>query len=101
MTSYIVFLDDVVRENLQEVFPGYTIHGACSVKLTRDAEMNIEDEFIGDIAEKIEKQLEKRDAGHATRLLLDKNIPAEAKDFVQKYLILAQKKWWRADGIIT
>ena len=66
---YILFLDDVIRENLQELFPAYTIHGAWSVKLTRDAEMSIEDEFLGDIAEKIEKQLEKREVGHATRLL--------------------------------
>ena len=55
---YILFLDDVIRENLQEVFPVFKIHGAWSIKLTRDAEMSIEDEFIGDIAEKIEKQLE-------------------------------------------
>src|SRR5204863_8083510 len=26
--DYIIFLDDMIRENLQEVFPGYTIHGA-------------------------------------------------------------------------
>ena len=85
---YILFLDDVIRENLEEVFSGFTIHGAWSVKLTRDAEMNIEDEFIGDIAEKIEKQLEKREVGHATRLLYDKDMPETVKDFVQKYLML-------------
>jgi polyphosphate kinase len=85
---YILFLDDVIRENLGEVFSGFTIHGAWSVKLTRDAEMNIEDEFIGDIAEKIEKQLEKREVGHATRLLYDQNMPEAVKDFVQKYLML-------------
>jgi polyphosphate kinase len=85
---YIIFLDDVIRENLQEVFPVYIIHGAWSVKLTRDAEMNIEDEFIGDIADKIEKQLEKRDVGHATRLLYDKEITEPAKEYVQKYFML-------------
>lgn len=85
---YILFLDDVIRENLGEVFSGFTIHGAWSVKLTRDAEMNIEDEFIGDIAEKIEKQLEKREVGHATRLLYDQNMPEAVKDYVQKYLML-------------
>jgi len=83
--SYIAFLDDVIRENLQEVFPAFTIHAAYAVKLTRDAEMSLEDEFAGDIAEKIEKQLEKRDAGHATRLLVDQNMPVEIKDFIQKY----------------
>jgi len=86
--NYIVFLDDVIRENLQEVFPAFTIHGAWSVKLTRDAEMSIEDEFIGDIAEKIEKQLEKREVGHATRLLYDQSMPEAVKDFIEKYLML-------------
>ncbi|MFZ1312993.1 MAG: polyphosphate kinase 1, partial [Chitinophagaceae bacterium] len=82
---YILFLDDVVRENLQEVFPGFDIQEAWSIKLTRDAEMNLEDEFIGDIAEKIEKQLEKREGGHATRLLFDQRMPEPVRDFVQKY----------------
>lgn len=90
--SYIVFLDDVIRENLQEVLPGYIIHGAYSVKLTRDAEMSLEDEFAGDIAEKIEKQLEKRDAGHATRLLFDKAMPAEAREFIKDYFLLRDEE---------
>lgn len=85
---YILFLDDVIRENLQEVFPGFIIHGAYSIKLTRDAEMNIGDEFTGNLAEKIERQLEKREVGHSTRLLFDKVMPAEIKNFVQKYFIL-------------
>ncbi len=82
---YILFVDDVIRENLQEIFPGFIIHGAWSVKLTRDAEMNLEDEFSGNLAEKIEKQLEKREGGNATRLLADKSMPRPVKDFVQKY----------------
>jgi polyphosphate kinase len=86
--NYILFLDDVIRVNLQEVFPAYIINGAWSIKLTRDAEMSIGDEFIGDIAEKIEKQLEKREVGHATRLLYDQAMPEPVKDFVQKYLML-------------
>ena len=90
--NYIVFLDDVIRENLEEVFPGYTIHGAYSVKLTRDAEMNLEDEFAGDIAEKIERQLEKRDTGHATRLLFDKQMPAEVREFMKQYFLLRDEE---------
>jgi polyphosphate kinase len=89
---YILFVDDVIRENLQEVFPAFTIHGAWSIKLTRDAEMSIEDEFIGDLAEKIEKQLEKREVGHATRLLYDQAMPEIVKDFVQKYLVIRNEE---------
>lgn len=89
---YLVFLDDVIRENLAETFPGFTIHGAWSIKITRDAEMELEDEFIGDIAEKIEKQLEKREGGHATRLLYDKCITPEARAFIQKYFLLKEEE---------
>lgn len=89
---HILFLDDVIRENLQEIFPGFIIHGAWSIKITRDAEMNIEDEFTGNIAEKIEKQLEKREGGHATRLLYDKEMPAHVKDFIQKYFDLRKEE---------
>ena len=90
--NYIVFIDDIIRENLQEVFPGFSVNGAWSIKLTRDAEMSLEDEFSGDIAEKIEKQLEKREIGHATRLLYDKTMPGSVKDFIQKYLELSDEE---------
>ncbi|MES1224968.1 MAG: polyphosphate kinase 1, partial [Bacteroidota bacterium] len=85
---YIIFLDDVIRENLQEVFPGFNILGAYSIKLTRDAEMNLEDEFTGDIAEKIEKQLEKREVGHSTRFLYEISMPPGIRSFVQNYFML-------------
>ena len=82
---YLLFLDDVIRENLAEIFPGYKIHGAYSVKLTRDAELNIEDEFTGDIAEKIERQLGKRDIGSATRFLFEGSMPQEIRNFLKQY----------------
>ncbi len=87
---YILFLDDVIRENLKEVFPGFNILNAFSVKMTRDAEMNLEDEFIGDIVEKIEKQLEKRDVGHSTRFLFENNMPEATREFVRKYFSLRE-----------
>jgi polyphosphate kinase len=89
-TNYLLFLDDVIRENIAEIFPGYKIHGAYCVKLTRDADLNLEDEFAGDIAEKIEKQLDKRDIGTATRFLFDGRMPVALREFLQKYFELRE-----------
>jgi polyphosphate kinase len=89
---HILFLDDVIRDNLQEVFPHFIIHKAYSIKLTRDAEMELEDEFLGDIAEKIEKQLEKREVGHSTRLLFEYAMPEAVRDFLKKYFSLRQEE---------
>jgi polyphosphate kinase len=71
----ILFIDDIIRDNLGLLFPGATISGAHSFKITRDAELDLEDEYQGGLAEKIEKKLAKRDAGLATRFLYEPGIP--------------------------
>ncbi|GLU55412.1 polyphosphate kinase 1 [Dyadobacter frigoris] len=72
--DYIVFLEDVIRQNLQYLFPGAIISGSYNLKITRDAELDLRDEY-GDLAKKIEKQLKKRDMGFATRFLYEPGMP--------------------------
>ena len=72
--QYILFIDDIIRHHLHTIFPDATINGVYSFKITRDAELDLQDEYEGNIAEKIERQLTKRDAGLATRLLYEPGI---------------------------
>lgn len=87
----ILFLDDIIRGCLPLLFRGAVIKDAWSVKLTRDAELNLEDEFEGDLALKIERQLEKRDWGPATRLLTAPGMPEELKDFLASLLEIPRR----------
>lgn len=73
--QYVVFIDDIIKDNLAFIFPGTTIAGTYSLKITRDAELELEDEYTGNIAEKIEKQIAKRDYGFATRFLYQPGLP--------------------------
>lgn len=73
--QYVVFVDDIIKQHLSHLFPGKTVAGAYSIKITRDAELALRDEFDGDIAEKIEQQITQRDLGLATRLLYQPGIP--------------------------
>jgi len=77
-TSYILFIDDIIKTHLPALFSKATINSSYSIKVTRDAELNIADEYQGDIAEKIEKQIAKRDFGLATRFLYQPGIPLRA-----------------------
>lgn len=70
----VIFLDDVIRYSLKEIFSGYEIDEVRSLKLTRDAELYIEDEFTGDLKEKIRKNLSRRITGLPSRFLYDKQI---------------------------
>ena len=48
---------------------------ACYVvKISRDADYEIDDEFEGDLIEKLKEELAKRDLGVPTRMIYDKNI---------------------------
>jgi polyphosphate kinase len=67
--KYIVFLEDILKDNLAYLFPGHHISGVYNLKITRDAELNIDRNFNGNILEALEKQLERRDFGLATRFL--------------------------------
>jgi polyphosphate kinase len=70
----IMFLDDVIRAGLPEFFPQHEVKGARAVKLSRDAELYIDDEYSGDLVEKIRKAVGKRKEGLPSRLLYDQDL---------------------------
>ncbi len=86
--NFIIFLDDIIRYFLPTIFFGFNIHGAYSIKLTRDAELYIDDEFVGNLLSKIKKSLSKRLTGVPCRFLYDKNIPDEFLRFLKDSLYI-------------
>ena len=74
---HISFIDDIIRVNLPGYFADRKIEGTYSVKISRDAEMYIGDEFSGDLLEKIKAGLEERNIGLPVRFLYDSSMPDE------------------------
>jgi polyphosphate kinase len=79
----LMFLDDVVRCNLERIFPGYEVLGSYAVKLTRNADLLIEDEYRGDLVEKIREGLRKRKIGAPARFLYDPAMPKSMLRYLQ------------------
>jgi polyphosphate kinase len=79
----VIILDDIVRQSLQWIFPGYEVVNSFSIKLTRDAELYIDDEYSGDLISKIKKSLNKRNVGPAARLVYDREMPKKLLDYLQ------------------
>jgi len=78
--TFILFLDDIIKSNLKGLFKNAEIKGCFSFKITRTAEIDLKDEYAGNLAEQIEKQLQKRDFGLATRFLYQPGIPQHMMD---------------------
>lgn len=83
----IIFLDDIVRIGLKEKFKSERIIKSCYVvKVSRDADYEIDDEFEGDLIEKIKEELANRDLGAPTRMLYDKAMPKIIRGKIRKAL---------------
>ena len=72
--SYIVFLEDVIRHNVNILFPDADSISSFNIKVTRDAELNLLDSDDEDLTDKFEKQLKKRDYGLASRFLYEPGL---------------------------
>ena len=87
---FISFIDDIIRAEIHEVFPKRKVAGIYQVKMSRDAELYIDDQFNGVLAEKIYESLEQRTDGQPTRLLYDAEMPKELQKKLRKHLGLGK-----------
>jgi len=76
----VIILDDIIRHSIVWTFPGYNIIQSYSIKLTRDAELYIDDEFSGNLISKIKEGLKKRKIGDASRMVYDRTMPQDLLD---------------------
>lgn len=79
----IILIDDIVRHSVSWLFPGYDIQDTYSIKLTRDAELYIDDEFSGDLVQKIKSSLAKRQVGPASRFVFDREMPGHLLEYLK------------------
>jgi polyphosphate kinase len=87
----VMFLDDLIRYNLPEFFTLQEVGRSYAVKLTRDAELYVDDEFEGDLVEAIRKSLKKRETGVPSRFLYDQRMPYVLIHRVQQGLGLEEE----------
>jgi polyphosphate kinase len=87
----VILLDDLIRVHLDEIFPGYLIKEIYEIKLTRDAEIYIDDEFSGDLLEKIKKGIARRKTGKPSRFLYDERMPSDFLNFLKDSFLLQKE----------
>ncbi len=89
-TFEILFIDDIIKFHIKDLFKNKTCKAAYEIKMSRDAELYIEDEFEGNLKDKILESLSKRETGQATRLLYDHNLPKTQLKFLKHYFNLGK-----------
>lgn len=82
-TYSITFIDDILKLHLAEVYPENTFY---SIKVSRDAELYIDNEYSGNLLDKIKNSLGNRSTGQVTRILVDQKAPKDLLDEIKEEL---------------
>ena len=84
--QYIILLDDIIRFSLSEVFSilNYTDYESYIIKVTRDAELYLDQDFSESLFRKVSKSLSKRKEGQPVRFIYDEDMPEEMLKRIKK-----------------
>jgi polyphosphate kinase len=88
--KFVIMLDDIIRYCFNDIFFyfDYNVHEAFTLKITRDAELDIDDDISKSLMEKISESLKNRKKGKPVRMIYDRNMPEDLKNFIFKKMKL-------------
>jgi len=88
--QFVMYLEDVIRYNLEYIFFIYEFDRieAHTVKITRDAELDLDDDVSKGFLEKMTKSVQQRRIGEPVRFVYDKNISEDMLGFLMQRMDL-------------
>ncbi len=99
-STNFVWLEEVVKANLDLLFPGLKVEAAYPFRVTRDADPEIEEDEASDLLAAIEESVRERQFGSAIRLEIDGFMPDQVRDILQTNLDVASYQIYVVDGPI-
>jgi len=91
--KYIILLDDVIRYGLDDIFSIFDFdkHVAYTIKITRDAELEIDDDISESYMEKMHKSIKQREAGNPIRFIYDSRIPDDFLTLLKEKINISEE----------
>ncbi|PCR90431.1 polyphosphate kinase 1 [Natrinema ejinorense] len=96
-TRYVL-LEDIVRANLDLLFPDVEVVDTALFRVTRNAEVRRDEEVAEDLIEMIEEVIEERRFATAVRLEIERDAPETIRDILTRELDLEPREVFHLDG---
>ena len=94
-------IEQVITHNLESLFPGMNIQESYTFRVTRNADLAVEEEEADDLLLAIEKELNKRRmGGSAVRLEIEADVPSSIRSTIIRQLRLEENDVYDIDGLI-
>ncbi|MEJ2741791.1 MAG: polyphosphate kinase 1 [Gammaproteobacteria bacterium] len=96
-----VFLSAIIHAHAEELFPGLEVKGCYQFRVTRDADLYLDEEVVEDLALALKGELQTRHFGHEVRLEVADNCPQALVDFLLKQFNLGEQSLYRVAGMVN
>jgi polyphosphate kinase len=95
-----VLLEDVIAHNLDALFPGMEIRASYCFRVTRDADLDLQEDEADDLLRAIESELRKRRFGEPVRLEVEAAMPEHLRAMLLDALSLDSVDLYAIEGML-
>jgi polyphosphate kinase len=93
-----VWVEQVIAANLDRLFPGMEIEAAYPFRVTRNTDMEIQEEEADDLLMTIEESLRRQHFGFVVRLEIDRSMPDNVRDILMNNLEIGSFDVYQVNG---
>ncbi|HEY0798507.1 MAG TPA: polyphosphate kinase 1 [Candidatus Baltobacteraceae bacterium] len=98
--AHYVLLEDLIAHNLGVLFPGMQLRNSYLFRVTRDADLDLQEDEADDLLLAIESELRKRRFGEPVRLEVQKSMPEHLRAMLLSALELTENDLYEIDGML-
>lgn len=96
-----VLLEDLIAHHLDGLFPGMHVRDSYLFRVTRDADLDLQEDEADDLLRAIESELRRRRFGEPVRLEIERGMPEYMRDFLFNSLELEGVDCYEIDGLMA
>ncbi len=95
-----IWLEDLIAGNIQKLFPNVPVISVHPFRVTRDADIEIEEDEAGDLLASISQGLRQRRYGNVVKMDVNPGIPDYIKRVLMENLEIEERKVYEIPGIL-
>jgi polyphosphate kinase len=99
--AVFVLLEDIIADWMGELFPGFRVRGAWAFRVTRNFDLEIDEEEAEDLLETVQDEVRRRDRGRAVCVMVDAEIAGAALDLLVQALGQDPQFVFHVDGALA
>ncbi len=96
-----VFLSSIIHTHVDSLFPGMEVTGCYQFRVTRNSELFVDEEEVGDLLRAVEGELHSRRYGDAVRLEVADNCPPEMAAYLMNKFELTADDLYQVNGPVN